>query len=99
MNPSSRWEIMTFYRLMRLAESKDAWVGSGLREPTGKSGSNLGSHFEARIRYELHKYIQLEGGYAHFFKGPYLDRLPDSPRTPDSDFVYLEIEVRAPLLR
>ncbi len=99
MNPSSRWEIMASYRLMRLAEAKDAWVGSGLRDPTGESGSNLGSHLEARIRFSAHRYMQIEGGYAHFFKGSFLDRVPDSPRTPDSDFVYLELEIRAPLLR
>ena len=99
MIPSSSWEIMASYRLLWLAEAKDAWIGSGLQDPTGESGSHLGSHFESRIRFRPHRYILVEGGYAHFFKGTYLDRVPDSPRTPDSDFVYIGVEIRAPLLR
>ncbi len=69
MVPSSRWEIMASYRWLWLAEAKDAWVGSGLRDPTGQSGSNLGNHIETRIRFRPHRYILVEGGYAHFFKG------------------------------
>ena len=42
--------------------------------------------------------LRIEAGYAHFFKGSYLDRVSGSPRTPDSDFFYLAVELRADLL-
>jgi hypothetical protein len=89
---------MIAYRVLWLAESRDAWTGSGLRDPTGESGTFLGSHVEVRWRGRPTEALLVEAGYAHFFKGSFLDRVPQSPGTPDSDFVYLALDLRATLL-
>jgi hypothetical protein len=92
--PANGLELLASHRCYWLAQAKDAWVGSGLRDPSGAAGSSLGHHFEARIRWSPTGYAMIESGYAHFFKGSYLERVPGSPRTPDSDFFYVAIEVR-----
>ena len=97
--PNSKLEILGSFRGFWLAQARDVWFGSGLQDPTGNSGSFLGTHFETRARLRPLKFLMIELGYAHFFKGSYLDRVPDSPRTPDSDFFYAAVEIRAPLLR
>jgi hypothetical protein len=96
--PNDKLEILGSYRAFWLAQARDDWFGSGLQDPTGASGSFLGNHFEARARLRPAKFLMIELGYAHFFKGSYLDRVPESPRTPDSDFFYAAVEIRAPLL-
>jgi hypothetical protein len=75
-----------------LAQAKDAWVGSGLRDVTGASGRSLGGHLEARLRWRPRRWILVEAAYGHFFKGSYLERVPGSSRTPDSDYFTLGFE-------
>jgi hypothetical protein len=96
--PNDKFEVLASYRAFWLAQARDVWFGSGLQDPTGASGSFLGNHFETRARWRPLKFLMIELGYAHLFKGSYLDRVPESPRTPDSDFFYAAIEIRAPLL-
>jgi hypothetical protein len=98
LTPSNKLELMASHRGFWLARAKDNWVGSGLRDPTGESGSSLGQNFEARMRWRLTGFLMVEIGYAHFFKGSYLDRVPGSPHTPDSNYIYLGTEIRAQLL-
>jgi hypothetical protein len=93
--PSTSLEILVSHRAFWLAEAKDVWFGSGLQDPTGASGSYLGQNLETRLRWKPCQYAMVEVGYAHFFKGSYLDRVPGSPRTPDSDYFYAEIDIRA----
>ena len=80
-------EILVAHRALWLAEGRDAWVGSGLEDPTGAAGRFLGHHLEARVRWRLRRWLLVEANWAHFFKGSYLERVPGSPRTPDSDYV------------
>jgi hypothetical protein len=80
-------EILVAHRALWLAEARDAWVGSGLDDPTGEAGRFLGHHLEARVRWRVRRWLLVEGNWAHFFKGSYLERVPGSPRTPDSDYV------------
>ncbi len=98
LTPSDRLEVMASYRAFWLAEARDAWVGSGLQDPTGGSGRFLGHHVESRVRFKATPLLLIELGYAHLFKGSYLDRVPGSPRTPDSDFFYAALELRTRLL-
>jgi hypothetical protein len=93
--PSNKLEIMASHRAFWLARAKDNWVGSGLQDPTGRSGNSLGQNLETRIRWRPTGFLMVEIGYAHFFKGSYLDQVPGSPRTPDSNFIYVGTEIRA----
>ncbi len=98
VTPNSKYEILGAFRAFWLAQARDVWVGSGLEDPSGAAGSFLGTHFETRARFRPLKLLTIELGYAHFFKGSYLERVPESPRTPDSDYFYAEVEIRVPLL-
>ena len=68
-------------------------MGSGLRDETGASGRSLGSHLEARLLWRPRRWLLLEAAYGHFFKGSFPDRVPGSPRTPDSDYFTIGFEV------
>jgi hypothetical protein len=91
--PTGHVEIAVAHRALWLAEARDGWVGSGLRDPTGASGDALGQHLEARLRWRARHRVLVEARYAHFFKGSYLDRVPGSPRTPDSDYFAVGFEL------
>ncbi len=45
--PEPSWGFTVAYRRFRLAEARDAWVGSGYRDVTGAAGRSIGEHFEA----------------------------------------------------
>lgn len=85
--PTTRIEATVGYRALWLAEARDAWVGSGLQDPTGTSGRFLGHHLEAGLRWRARRWLLVEAAWGHFFKGSFLDQVPGSPRTPDSDYV------------
>ncbi|MBN2317868.1 MAG: alginate export family protein [Acidobacteria bacterium] len=98
LNPSDTLWLTTSYRAFWLADGKDAWTGSGLADPSGESGKSLGQNLEVRIRWRANRYITAESGYARFFKGSYLYRVPDGSRAGDSDYFYIATEVKAKLL-
>jgi hypothetical protein len=96
--PAPQLEVMVFYRALWLDQARDAWAGSGLADPTGRSGRFLGHHLESRVAWKASSGLEIEGGWAHFFKGSYLDRVPGGPPSSDSDYVYAELTVRADVL-
>ena len=85
--PAPPVEVQVAHRALWLAEARDAWAGSGLQDATGGSGSSLGQHLEARVRWRPRRWLVVEANWAHFFKGSYLDRVPGSPGTPDTDYL------------
>jgi hypothetical protein len=97
-SPTPPLEILVAHRVLGLAQAKDAWVGSGLRDVTGASGRSLGGHLEARLRWRPRRWLLGEAAYGRFFKGSYLDRAPGSPRTPDSDYFTIGFEIGEVLL-
>ena len=79
------------HRAHWLAESKDGWVGGGLRDTTGQSGDYLGQLLEMRLRWKMiPELVTLETGWAHLFKGDFAENSPDSPSNNDSDYVYFQ---------
>ena len=46
---------------------------------------------------DVQDYFHVEFGYAHLFKGDYLARVPMSPATPNSNFVYAAVNFKTPL--
>ena len=98
LTPFEGLTITISYRELRLASAQDTWVGSGLQDLTGESGKSLGQNFEIRGRYRANSHLIIESGYARFFKGSYLELVPDSPRTADSNFFYISVETKATFL-
>lgn len=80
------------HRAFWLAEKRDTWVGSGLRDVTGRSGSFIGQQLEARVRWNpVSGLVFLEAGWAHLFKGPFAKNAPGSPENKDdSDYFYVQ---------
>lgn len=80
------------HRAYWLASNTDTWVGSGLRDKTGRSGSYIGQQMELRLRWKLiPKMVTLETGWAHLFKGAFAKNAPGSPANKnDSDYFYFQ---------
>jgi hypothetical protein len=87
-------------RYWQLAQEKDAFVGTGLRDATGDSGERLGTDVELAVTWTPKPWVVLETGYDHWFKGTYLDGVANPPpaagsiSTGDSDYFYLSVSFR-----
>ncbi len=86
------------HRAFWLAEKRDTWVGSGLRDITGQSGSFIGQQLEARVRWRpIPGFFLLETGWAHLFKGSFAKNAPGSPENKDdSDYFYVQTSFKFP---
>ncbi len=77
-----------------LAARRDAWTTAGVRDPSGRSGSYLGSQFEIRVQWDvLPGNLKFETGYAHVFDGRFMRAAPNSNDTGDLDYVYTQLVV------
>jgi hypothetical protein len=98
LSPAASLRIVSMYRAIRLAQARDAWVGSGLKDPTGSSGKSIGQNFETRLQWQIKDYFNLELGYSHFFKGSFLHQASGNPLTEDSDYLYIATELKTRVL-
>lgn len=87
-------ELMVAHRALWLAEARDAWLGSGLQDEAGGSGRFLGHHLEAVVLWRPRRWLVVQATWAHFFKGSYLEQVPGSPASPDSDYFTVGFVVR-----
>ncbi len=72
----------TSYRPAWLAEKRDVFVGSGIRDREGRSGDFIGHQFDARFDWEvLPRQLTLMFGAAYLNKGEFLK---DAPQAPDN---------------
>jgi len=87
-------------RYWQLAQEKDAFSGTGLRDATGDSGDRLGTDVELAATWTPRPWLILETGYDHWFKGTYLDGVAEPPpaagpiSTDDSDYFYFSVSFR-----
>ena len=87
------------HRAWYLAQSKDVFGSSGLRDSTGQSGSSLGHDVELRAQYAVSANLDFDVGYVHWFKGSYFDSPAILNQMPaggnkDSDYFYASVRVR-----
>jgi len=84
------------YRAFWLAEKRDAWTGTKLQDPTGRSGRFLGHQIEIRARWHaIPQRLLLEAGWAHLFKGKFARNAPGAPRNQgDADYFYTQTTLR-----
>jgi len=65
------------YHHFRLDQGTDAWYTTGLkayrRDPTGRSGTNLGDELDFRAAWTLWNHLELMGGYGRFFPGRFVE--------------------------
>ena len=89
--------LMLKFRVWWLAQARDVWVGSGLQDPTGRSGNFLGEDLELRADWVPFPNLLFRAGYDHFFKGSYIENLakvPGNPPADDSDYFYVQTEIK-----
>ena len=97
LQPRPGLRIYTKYRAWYLAQARDAWVGSGLQDPTGQAGNFVGQDVEIQVRWQISLNFELEAGYDHFFKGSYIQNLakvPGNPAADDTDYFYAQTMLR-----
>ena len=98
-----RFKVKPVKKLMAIAEvhrywldeDKDAWYTCSRRpkrrDATGQSDRSVGHELSLVLKYRVHKQLTLEGGWAHFFAGPFVR---DTGPADDADFVYFQTLVR-----
>jgi hypothetical protein len=90
LRPTPRLALLSAFRWAWLAQPRGPWVGTTLRDARGESGSYIGSQAEFRLRYNL-GHVVPEIGYARFFKGSFVEHVPNSPGAEDSNYFYIQI--------
>jgi hypothetical protein len=79
------------YHRFYLSESEDAWYntrGKKIRwDKTGDASDYVGDEIDLVLKYKINPFWELEGGYAHFFAGDYVD---DTGSSDDADWFYLQ---------
>ncbi|MFL0805889.1 MAG: alginate export family protein [Oceanobacter sp.] len=71
LKPTPSTDLMLVWRWYRLASEKDAWVGSGYQDVSGKSGDDVGNQPEFRWRWSVSEAFQIETGAAWLNLGSY----------------------------
>lgn len=95
VNPRSDVSAFVGHRLVWLANRKDEWVGTGLKDATGKSGDFVGHLIEASARWDVNTNLALETGWAHLVKGRFAQTAPKAPvDQQDVDYFYVQSLVR-----
>ena len=92
--PRADLKVQLKVRYWQLAQARDAFSGTGLRDASGEAGRNLGTDVELSAQWSPTPWLTFDVGYDHWFKGSYLDRVANASSTSDSDYVYFATQVR-----
>ncbi|OYW45490.1 MAG: hypothetical protein B7Z33_06510 [Sphingomonadales bacterium 12-68-11] len=86
--PSVRWDAFAAYRALWLADRRDAFSTTGVRDVAGASGSFAGHQLEARVRYWLVPgFLRGEANAVWLAKGRFLETAPNAPPTGDTRYL------------
>jgi hypothetical protein len=86
--PTSRLDGFVVYRAMWLAEKADAFSTTGVRDPSGNSGSFAGHQVEGRVRWWIvPRRLRAEANGAWISKGRFLETAPNAPQTGNARYV------------
>lgn len=91
--PARKLEFLPSMRWLWLAGARAPWVGTGLHDTSGRSGTYVGRLVELRFRCNLAPYFRPEFGYARFYKGSYARNVPGSPTAHDSNYFFIDLEL------
>lgn len=99
VTPAPNLILQVKHRVSYLAQGKDFFGNTGLRDTTGNAGTSLGHDVELRAQWAVTSNLDFDFGYVHWFKGSYfnsptiLAQMP-SGGNKDSDYFYASIRVR-----
>lgn len=95
VEPTRNLKAYLSYRAYWLASRRDGWQGaSGLRDPSGTSGSFLGHQFFLRTQWKLHANLSMEVGTAWRIDGTFQSRAPGSPGQGNTLYSYIQSTFR-----
>lgn len=94
-------KVDTGFSWYALDSATDRWnAGANLRDRTGRSGRDLGSEFDVRIRFPINPKVSLNIGYAYFIAGDFVKSAQriasngnDPTRSDSSNFFYTELSL------
>jgi hypothetical protein len=90
LQPSKTLDLMFAVRGVWLASERDAWTAAGLRDRTGRSGSDVGQQYEFRARWDIvPKSFNLEVGAAYLAAGSFQDRASGNQGR-DASYAYVQ---------
>jgi hypothetical protein len=90
--PSARWDAFATYKPMWLAEKTDSFSTTGVRDPSGNSGSFAGHQLDMRFRYWIvPNFLRGELNAVVLLKGRFLESAPHAPATGDTHYVATSI--------
>lgn len=93
VQPLPKLKAQLKVRHWELAQAKDAFAGNGLGDPSGRSGRSLGRDVEVSVQWTPLAWLAFDAGYDHWWKGSYMDRVPNAPSTGDTDSFYVSTQV------
>jgi hypothetical protein len=86
--PAKRFDAFAVYRALWLADRRDAFSSTGVRDPAGRSGSFAGHQVEGRARYWLVPgVLRAEVNVVWLAKGRFLKTAPNAPATGNTRYV------------
>ena len=80
MAPGRATDVMASLRPLWLAERRDSFSSTGVRDPSGRAGSFAGKQIDGRIRHRLSKSLTLELDAVLLAKGRFLRAAPNAAR-------------------
>lgn len=97
VQPCKTVTALVDYRAFFIASTNDVWYRANgvtpvrpLTPAARQAGEYEGSQVEVVVTWSPKKYFQLQGGYAHFFAGTYLQ---DTGPASDADFAYIQATI------
>lgn len=92
--PTKRFDGFAVYRAMWLANRTDAFSTTGVRDPTGRSGSFAGHQTEARLRYWfVPGFLRGEINGVWLAKGRFLKTAPNATPTGDTHYLSTALSI------
>ena len=99
-NPGKRWQFNFDTHLLGLQNGKDYWYnasgatvkgsnGKALRDATGKSGTSLGTEFDAACNYSVNRFLGVKLSYGKFLPGSYV-RKTNLGHADSTDWFYIQ---------
>jgi hypothetical protein len=89
MRPAPRWQALFTYWSLRLADSRDAWVGSGWRDTSGAAGDSIGRHLEASFTFAaIPNRLSIETGLAHLTAGRFAEQTAGAAFRGDPEYFF-----------
>ena len=79
VTPSQHTDAFFTLRPLWLAERTDSFSSTGVRDPSGRSGSSAGTQLDTRLRHQLSRQLRLELDAVLLRKGRFLRDAPNAP--------------------